>query len=299
MDALPERGVRSWADGCETYSAPWLCPRVAEPACAPGIIRTGGDHSGGGAFGAGGFRDGEWGSGGLRGAVKRLLKYCNCPRCCRIWRWPRRERSVDIRSHLDPEGRDYDDFLGLFPLVPKLHLGTHLSSKLRFASLTPCAAATAFTKRTPRTSSPAPSSSSCPSSPMARVAISSSMPSVTAASTKPCAFMPGSFSTTTFTPSSPHPISRACSPILSATRPSRSSRNCRQDGSDWLLHQLSYHRLKHKSESEHQIWQKGSHPQAIVSDEMMEQKLEYLHNNPVKRGLVASPEHWRYSSAHE
>jgi putative transposase len=32
---------------------------------------------------------------------------------------------------------------------------------------------------------------------------------------------------------------------------------------------------------------------------MMLQKLEYLHNNPVKRGLVASPEHWRYSSVHE
>ena len=32
---------------------------------------------------------------------------------------------------------------------------------------------------------------------------------------------------------------------------------------------------------------------------MMLQKLEYLHNNPVKRGLVAAPEHWRYSSAHE
>ncbi len=49
----------------------------------------------------------------------------------------------------------------------------------------------------------------------------------------------------------------------------------------------------------HQVWQEGSHPQAIMSDVMMEQKLEYLHNNPVKRGFVASPEHWRYSSAHE
>ena len=35
------------------------------------------------------------------------------------------------------------------------------------------------------------------------------------------------------------------------------------------------------------------------TDEMMLQKLDYLHHNPVKRGLVASPEHWRYSSAHE
>lgn len=32
---------------------------------------------------------------------------------------------------------------------------------------------------------------------------------------------------------------------------------------------------------------------------MMLQKLEYIHNNPVRRGWVASPEHWRWSSAHE
>ena len=68
---------------------------------------------------------------------------------------------------------------------------------------------------------------------------------------------------------------------------------------DWLLHQLRDHRAGHKTESQHQVWQEGSHPQAITTDAMMLQKLEYLHNNPVKRGLVASPEHWRYSSAHE
>jgi putative transposase len=71
------------------------------------------------------------------------------------------------------------------------------------------------------------------------------------------------------------------------------------EGCAWLLNQLQYFRAAHKSESSHQIWQEGSHPQAMVSDEIMLQKLEYLHNNPVKRGLVAAPEHWRYSSAHE
>jgi len=70
------------------------------------------------------------------------------------------------------------------------------------------------------------------------------------------------------------------------------------DRRDWLLRQLRYHRAGHKA-TEHQVWQEGSHPQAIAGDEMMQQKLEYLHNNPVRRGLVASPEHWRYSSAHE
>ena len=68
---------------------------------------------------------------------------------------------------------------------------------------------------------------------------------------------------------------------------------------EWLLHLLRTFRAPHKSESEHQFWQEGFHPQAIVSDEMMAQKRDYLHRNPVKRGLVAAPEHWRYSSAHE
>ena len=72
-----------------------------------------------------------------------------------------------------------------------------------------------------------------------------------------------------------------------------------REGRDWLMNQLAYYRARHKSDSQHQVWQEGVHPQSIATDEMMLQKLEYLHNNPVKRGLVALPEHWRYSSAHE
>lgn len=71
------------------------------------------------------------------------------------------------------------------------------------------------------------------------------------------------------------------------------------EGQEWLLHQFSFSKAVHKTKSSHQIWQEGVHPQALLSDEMMLQKLEYIHNNPVKRGLVVSPEHWRYSSAHE
>jgi REP element-mobilizing transposase RayT len=70
------------------------------------------------------------------------------------------------------------------------------------------------------------------------------------------------------------------------------------DGRDWLLNQLAYYRAAHKATA-HQLWQEGSHPQALLDDAMFQQKLEYLHNNPLKRGMVVSPEHWRYSSAHE
>jgi len=33
------------------------------------------------------------------------------------------------------------------------------------------------------------------------------------------------------------------------------------------------------------------------NEDMLRQKIEYVHNNPVKRGYVDVPEHWRYSSA--
>jgi putative transposase len=70
------------------------------------------------------------------------------------------------------------------------------------------------------------------------------------------------------------------------------------EGRQWLLNQLQHFRAAHKP-NQYQIWQEGSHPQAILTDDIMQQKLEYIHNNPVKRGFVVSPEHWRYSSAHD
>ena len=59
-------------------------------------------------------------------------------------------------------------------------------------------------------------------------------------------------------------------------------------------------RLSHKAQRNdrlHQLWQEGSHPQVIVGEDMLRQKLEYIHQNPVKRGYVNEPEHWRWSSA--
>ncbi|MDR3403917.1 MAG: transposase [Chthoniobacter sp.] len=73
----------------------------------------------------------------------------------------------------------------------------------------------------------------------------------------------------------------------------------RAEECEWLLHLLQRWCPGYKTESDLQFWQEGFHPQALMNDAMMLQKLEYLHNNPVARGLVAVPEHWRYSSAHE
>jgi putative transposase len=64
-----------------------------------------------------------------------------------------------------------------------------------------------------------------------------------------------------------------------------------------LLRQLRAMKLRHKTQSEYQVWQEGGKPKQIESDEMMWQKIEYIHNNPVVRGFVDDPLHWRWSSA--
>lgn len=68
-------------------------------------------------------------------------------------------------------------------------------------------------------------------------------------------------------------------------------------GAKTLLDEFAYYKLRHKSDQKHQLWQEGSHPKQIQDDEMMLQKLEYAHNNPLRRGYVDDPCHWRYSSA--
>ncbi|WFE69488.1 hypothetical protein P8S54_04095 [Thiomicrospira sp. R3] len=58
-------------------------------------------------------------------------------------------------------------------------------------------------------------------------------------------------------------------------------------------------RGSHKVDREFQFWQEGYHPEWIQNDEMMRQKMGYIHLNPVKRGYVDLAEHWRYSSARD
>lgn len=64
-----------------------------------------------------------------------------------------------------------------------------------------------------------------------------------------------------------------------------------------LLRQLAYHKKAHKTQSTYQLWQEGTHPQLMIDADMLRQKIDYIHYNPVKRGYVENAEHWRYSSA--
>jgi len=47
----------------------------------------------------------------------------------------------------------------------------------------------------------------------------------------------------------------------------------------------------------YQFWQQHSHPIELNTNEKLNQRLDYIHNNPVVAGLVRYPEHYLYSSA--
>jgi putative transposase len=52
-----------------------------------------------------------------------------------------------------------------------------------------------------------------------------------------------------------------------------------------------------KNNTTYQFWQQNNHPIELATNEMIDQRLDYIHNNPVTAGIVLSPEHYLYSSA--
>jgi putative transposase len=47
----------------------------------------------------------------------------------------------------------------------------------------------------------------------------------------------------------------------------------------------------------HQFWQQDNHPIELSTNEMVDQRLSYLHENPVLAGIVNLASHYKYSSA--
>jgi hypothetical protein len=66
---------------------------------------------------------------------------------------------------------------------------------------------------------------------------------------------------------------------------------------DWLVMVCKYAAGGHNRNKDFQVWSHDNHPEELWSVEFIRQKMEYLHMNPVKAGLVLEPQHWVYSSA--
>ena len=66
--------------------------------------------------------------------------------------------------------------------------------------------------------------------------------------------------------------------------------------SDWMKLVFEYHG-KYKNKQTNQVWTLENHPMEIYSQKFIEQKVNYIHNNAVRSGIVEKPEHFLYSSA--
>ena len=67
----------------------------------------------------------------------------------------------------------------------------------------------------------------------------------------------------------------------------------------WILGQMAYYAKRHKRNKYYQVWTHENHPVDLVTNHFTDQKLNYIHNNPVAAGIVEVPEHYLYSSARD
>ncbi|MFC5409235.1 transposase [Larkinella bovis] len=65
----------------------------------------------------------------------------------------------------------------------------------------------------------------------------------------------------------------------------------------WMLYRFEFAGRYNPKIKDYKLWQDGSEPKEIFSDSFLAQKLQYLHNNPVRAGIVEYPEEYLYSSA--
>ncbi len=66
---------------------------------------------------------------------------------------------------------------------------------------------------------------------------------------------------------------------------------------DWMLKRFQFACKSHSRNEKFQFWQYGSHPEEIFTQKFMWSKLDYIHLNPVRSGIVSKASHYLYSSA--
>ena len=73
--------------------------------------------------------------------------------------------------------------------------------------------------------------------------------------------------------------------------------NNRESRREWMLWMFERAGKKNSNVKNRQLWQQNNHPIEIWSMKVFEEKLNYIHQNPVEAGFVTDPIDWKYSSA--
>jgi REP element-mobilizing transposase RayT len=74
--------------------------------------------------------------------------------------------------------------------------------------------------------------------------------------------------------------------------------NPQESRKEWLMYMFKFFAKHNSHNAEYQFWQQHSHPISLESNKWIDEKTEYIWNNPVKAGIVDEPQHYIYSSAY-
>ncbi len=73
--------------------------------------------------------------------------------------------------------------------------------------------------------------------------------------------------------------------------------NPKESRKEFLLEQFLKAGEKSANVNKYQFWRHDNKPIELWSNRVMNEKIDYIHNNPVEEGLVFRPEDYLYSSA--
>jgi len=73
--------------------------------------------------------------------------------------------------------------------------------------------------------------------------------------------------------------------------------NPKESRKEWILWMMERAGSNNSNVKGRQFWQQNNKPIELWSPRVIDQKVDYIHLNPVKAGFVSEPHHWKYSSA--
>jgi len=73
--------------------------------------------------------------------------------------------------------------------------------------------------------------------------------------------------------------------------------NRQESRKEWMLGIFRKAGKQNSNNKEFQFWQQDNHPIELYTNAVIDQKMDYIHNNPVVEGSVSRPEDYLYSSA--
>ena len=73
--------------------------------------------------------------------------------------------------------------------------------------------------------------------------------------------------------------------------------NVRESRKNWMIWMFKRAGGKNSNNKVYQFWQQDNHPIELSTNIMIEQRLNYLHENPVAAGMVTEAQYYKYSSA--